>query len=695
MARVSQTMTLKDEVSPVLKSIIKSMDATVKAMKAMDTATSSGGSSTAWDSVKEAIDDANDALGTFEKHQNQVGRGSQQVEKHLLSWGDAIFIANQGLQLLQQMQNMLGAPIQWADEMTALNARLDLVNDGLQTSEELQQKIYNSAQRSRAAYSETAKSVAQLNMLAGDAFGSNDEAIAFMELLNKSFVVAGTGSQEAAAGMQQLTQALASGRLQGDEYNSILENAPMIANAIKNYMGVTLGEMREMSSEGAITTDIIKNAVFAAAGDIEAKFQEMPLTFDQSMTRIKNSAAMMAQPLVQMFNNVVNSTTFEQASLAAVDAIQQIVNALSILGAGIGAVGGFVAQNWDIIGPILTAAVIALGLLTAAYVAYRTALAVGAGVETASAVAKIAYIALTQGQTAATTAATAAQLGLNAALLANPITWVVVLIALLIAALVAVGLKLHDLWETNIDFRVGVLSIWNSILNFFDQVPIFFTRVGNGIVDAFDWANLKVAEIFEGMVNFVIDGINELIGLVNKVPGVAIDPLQHISLAAQQAALNAANKANRDANLANMELTAARKQENRARTLGRQVEQWRSEMADSGAADAANPWLSGAGAAGYGDYSQFQSDMPKLTATGGSLNTNVTGGSLETTISDEDLKYLRDLADIQYVNKYTTLRPVVQATFGDVHETADVDSIVERFEQVISDAYEGSLDRVG
>ena len=120
MARVRQTMTLKDEVSPVLKSIIKSMDATVKAMKAMDTAASSGGSSTAWDSIKKAIDDANDALGAFEKQQQQVGRGSQQVKKHLLSWGDAIFIANQGLQLLQQIQNMLGTPIRWADEMTAL-----------------------------------------------------------------------------------------------------------------------------------------------------------------------------------------------------------------------------------------------------------------------------------------------------------------------------------------------------------------------------------------------------------------------------------------------------------------------------------------------------------------------------------------------------------------------------------------------
>ena len=217
---------------------------------------------------------------------------------------------------------------QASDNYSNTNARLANINDGLQTQAQLQDKIFNASQRSLSSYNSTAASVAKLNLLAKDAFSSNDEAIRFTELMNKSFSVSGAGVQEMESGMYQLTQAMAAGKLQGDEFRSIMENAPMLAQAISKTAGVSMGELKKMSSEGTITADLIKKSLFNAADEIEEKFSKMPLTWAGAMTVIKNSSQRVFEPLFQQFSNFVNSDTFDVLENKALGFVKKFANGL-------------------------------------------------------------------------------------------------------------------------------------------------------------------------------------------------------------------------------------------------------------------------------------------------------------------------------------------------------------------------------
>lgn len=734
MATIRQALSLQDRMSPVLSSIMKSMRSTMNVMEQMNAAAGRGITSEAWRQARRDIENAEDQLRQFGNEQDDIVQGQERVRKGFSGWQAAIVTVNQGLQLAGQLVDALEKPIQIADSFISTDARLRNINDGLQTQAELQEKIYNSAQRSRGSYTETADAVAKLNLLAGDTFKSNDEAIAFAEIMNKAFTVAGADTSEASAAMRQMTQALASGRLQGDEFTSIRENAPLIAQAIQDYMGVTAAEMKELSSEGAITADIIKNAVFGAGAEIDTLFSNMPYTFEQSMERIKNAGLFAVQPLIYAFSDFVQSDTFEVWSQNAVNAIRWVVSgvqyligwasalaatpgfqqfaatagtALSFVGNALLWIGNlildvvsWVITNWSTLEPILIGAAILVGGLAAAWGIYNGVLAISKGIQLVMTIGSYALAAARGAEVTATTAATAAQWGLNTALLANPVTWIIIAVIALIAIIIALVLWIIKLWNTNIDFRVGVIRIWNSILNFFDQVPIFFMGIGYGIADAFGWAKVQVLTLMQNMANGVIDIINGVINAINLIPGVAIDPLEHLTFAATAAAEEEAAKQQRADNLQAAKDEAAAKAAEREAQLQVDAAQWRAE-AEAQAAEAAaqqeelgvteDSWTPGAGAEGFGDYSQFEDPGA------GGVPTNVTGGKLDSVdevgISDEDLKYLRDIAQAEYINQYTTQRPVVYANFGDVRETADVNQVIEVLEAAVAGAYDSSLDR--
>lgn len=734
MATIRQALSLQDRMSPVLSSIMKSMRSTMNVMEQMNAAAGRGITSEAWRQARRDIEAAEDQLRQFGNEQDDIVHGQERVRKGFSGWQAAIVTVNQGLQLAGQLVDALDKPIQIADSFISTDARLRNINDGLQTQAELQEKIYNSAQRSRGSYTETADAVAKLNLLAGDTFKTNDEAITFAEIMNKAFTVAGADAAETSAAMRQMTQALASGRLQGDEFTSIRENAPLIAQAIQDYMGVTAAEMKELSSEGAITADIIKNAVFGAGAEIDALFSNMPYTFEQSMERIKNAGLFAVQPLIYVFSDFVQSDTFEVWSQNVVNAIRWVVSgvqyligwasalaatpgfqqfattagtALSFVGNALLWIGNlifnvvsWIITNWSTLEPILIGAAILVGGLAAAWGIYNGVLAISKGIQLVMIIGSYALAAARGTEVAATTAATAAQWGLNTALLANPITWIIIAVIALIAIIIALVLWITKLWNTNIDFKVGVIRIWNSVLNFFDQVPIFFMGIGYGIADAFGWAKVQVLKLMQGMANVVIDIINGLIAAINLIPGVAIDPLEHLTFAADAALEEEAAKQQRANNLQAAKDKAAAKAAEREAQLQADAAQWRAE-AEAQAAEAAAQqeelsatedfWTQGAGATGFGDYSQFEAP-----GTNG-IPTNVTGGKLDSVdevgISDEDLKYLRDIAQAEYVNQYTTQRPVVYANFGDVHETADVNQVIAVLEDAVAGAYDSSLDR--
>lgn len=208
------------------------------------------------------------------------------------------------------LKDMAVSAVKTTDQLTQLRARIDLINDGSQSTAEIMDKVFSAANRSRGSFLDMADSVAKLNLLAKDAFTSNDEAIYFVEQLNKQFKIAGAGAQETTSAMYQLTQAMAAGKLQGDEFRSIMENAPMLAQSIAQEMGLSVGQLKEMSSQGLITADIIKNALFASAEETNAKFAEIPMTFQDIGTKLQNDLIAAFQPVMEELGNMTSSDAF-------------------------------------------------------------------------------------------------------------------------------------------------------------------------------------------------------------------------------------------------------------------------------------------------------------------------------------------------------------------------------------------------
>lgn len=254
-----------------------------------------------------------DYINNLTRASNAARNGSN---SNRLYGNSAANAARQTSGLVSTLRNLAGAFISiqgvkslvsLSDEMASIRARLNMMNDGLQTTAELNQMIYESAQRSRGSYQETANFVAQLGNLAGSAFSSTSEIVAFAEQINKQITLSGASASAASAAILQLTQGLSSGALRGEELNSVLEQTPMIAQSIADYLGVSTGEMRELASEGALTASVVKNAIFAAADEMNAKFEEMPMTWSQVWTTMKNTAIQALEPVLDAVNWAANS----------------------------------------------------------------------------------------------------------------------------------------------------------------------------------------------------------------------------------------------------------------------------------------------------------------------------------------------------------------------------------------------------
>ena len=248
-----------------------------------------------------------------------------------------------------------------SDEMTQTTARLNLMNDGLQTTDQLNQMIYESAQRTRTSYLDTADVVAKLGQRAGSAFDSSAEVVQFAENLNKQFVIAGASQQEIASASLQLTQALGSGVLRGEELNAVFEAAPNIIQTIADHLGVPIGEIRELAADGQITAGIVKNAMLGATGDIEKQFEQMPMTWGQAWTVMKNAATESMSDVMKELNEVLNSDSGQaimEGLIAGFEVLSDVASmAVDVLAAG----ADWVVENWDLVSSVLIGAAIAIG----------------------------------------------------------------------------------------------------------------------------------------------------------------------------------------------------------------------------------------------------------------------------------------------------------------------------------------------
>lgn len=379
--------------------------------------------------------------------------------------------------------------LQMSDTLVSTTARLDMVNDGLQSTAALNNMIFASANRARGSYTEMSAMVSKLGLLAGDAFGSTQEIVAFAEQLNKQMAISGTSTMEGQAAMLQLTQAMASGVLRGEELNSILEQTPMIAQTIANYLGVNVGQMREMASEGAITADIVKNAMFAAAEETNAKFEEMPMTWGQVWTKFQNYATMGLRPVLLGLSWLANNIA--------------IIGPL-VLGAGAAFAIFQVAANWTKIATVATAA----------YHGAVTLLSIGYGVLTGN-----------------TAAASAATMVFNSALLASPITWVLMGLALIVGALYAGVAAYNHFTGASVSATgiiAGVMSmlgahVYNTVAFMYNGFAIFANFIGNVFNNPVAAVKVLFYDMAQTVLGYLLNIANGIEGLVNKIPGVTVD----------------------------------------------------------------------------------------------------------------------------------------------------------------------------
>lgn len=504
-----------------------------------------------------------------------------------------------------------------ADQQSNLNSRIKMMNDGLQSTEELQKMIYNSAQNSRGSYANTANMVGKFGTLAPDAFGSSQEIVNFAEQINKHLTLSGTSSSGADAAILQLTQAMGAGVLRGEELNSILEQTPTIAQTIAEYMGVSVGEMRKLASEGQITSNVVKNALFATADETNAKFEEMPMTFAQLWQSGLNAVQQAAMPVLQM---IAKGATF-------------------------------IHDNWDTISPILLGVAVAAGVV---------AVALGA-------------------QAAAAWIAKAANEGLFASLLTNPLTWIALAVGVVVAVIykwiqsvggitvawmITKNYVLTAWEEIQIGFMTGVFAVQNWL----DMMHLKFTTIGVNIANAAGDMKVNVLTQIENMVNGAIDLLNKFISSVNKIPGVAIELIDNVSFAASASASNEAAKAARASELAGLqsqvEANAAARESQLAQMQAEAQAKQGQRLSEIASKKAEIENAAGVGNEGLHPVPEFGNNgkLGDIGSVGSVGKVKNVEGSVN--LSDEDLKIYRDLAERRYMNQIElkTLAPNVNVT---------------------------------
>ena len=567
--------------------------------------------------------------------------------------------------------------------------------------------IYLSAERARGSYQATADAVSKLGLMAGDAFGSSQEIIAFMEQVNKQFTIAGTEAAGVDAAMLQLTQAMASGVLRGEELNSIFEQAPTIIQTIADYLDVPIGSIREMAAEGQITADIVKSAMFAAADETNAKFESMPKTFSQIWTSFQNTALMAFQPVLQRMNEIANSEAFQTFVNNAIEGLSMVAGiALEIFDLLVG-VAGVVADNWSWLSPIIYGVAATLAVYYGWLLLTKGAEMAMAAVHGIVAVAKGIMAAATMLVTGATWAETTAQYGLNAAMYACPIVWIIILIIALIALFYAAVAAVNKFAGTSVSATGIICGAFMVALAFIGNI---FVALWNLVVDVFVLIYNLVATVANFIGNVFTDPIGAICRLFFDLADTVLGILQ--ALASAIDAIFGSNLAGsvqgwRDSLGGWVDDTFGKGEEVMAKMnaddmkLGRfeYGEAWDAgysfgEGIDQSIANFDPSSLFDTNVPGADDYANLGSYGSGIGGIGSGVddiagNTGKIADSMD--ITEEDLKYLRDIAEQEAVNRFTTAEITIEQTnHNTVSGKMDLDGIVSG----LTDAANEAVDKI-
>ncbi|WP_394876184.1 tape measure protein, partial [Clostridium neonatale] len=559
MASIRSAIEIQDRFSSALNNLYAGLDRVVNKFETLQNVmsrsanfdvgsnlrTDLNSANTAISNINNNLNNVNNTLNNTENNLTQVNSTINNVNTNIINiannqqkFNDTVNKSNSSMDgLIGKVKTLVGAYLGMqavkgiigaSDEIVQTKARLDLMNDGLQTTEELQNMIFQSAQRSRGAYADTASAVAKMGILAKDAFSSNEETVAFVEQLNKQFTICGTDIAGAQAATLQLTQALASGVLRGEELNSVFEQAPTVIQAIADYLDVGIGEIRDMASEGQITADIVKKAMFAAADETNEKFESMPKTIGQIWQGIKNEALMAFQPVLLKINEIANNPGFNTLVSNVSGACGTIAIILLNIINLICSVAQVFSDNWGIIGPIIYGVIGVLGVY-ATYLGIINALElISLAREGALAVIKGIHALAIWATTSATWAQTTAQLGLNSAMYACPIVWIIGLIVILIAIFYAAIGAVNKFAGTSLSatgiicgaFMVAAAAIGNVII-----------AMANIIIDAFAAIYNFIAAFAEFFANVFNDPIGSVIRLFSSMADTVLEILEGIASA--------------------------------------------------------------------------------------------------------------------------------------------------------------------
>ena len=653
-------------------------------------------------STERYIRDNADAQGNL----NQQIQAGVNTSNELVDTVKRLALAYLSMQSVQKVLDVSDELAMTTARLNTMNQAFNEINGTATETDTIVKQIYASAQNARGSFGDMAAVVAKFGNNARDAFASQDEVIAFANLIQKQMTIAGASTQEASNAMLQLSQALGSGVLRGDELNSIFEQAPNLIQSIADYLDVPIGKIREMAQDGQLTADTVKAAIFSSAEDINAKFEAMPMTWGQVWTSFQNSALMAFQPVLDKVNELANNDQFQGFVENAIGLLAQLAVYVLDFFNTLASIGVFISDNWSIIAPIVYGVIAAL-------IAYAAISGIVAAVNGVMALSASVHAAAEAMQAGATFTATAAQYGLNAALMACPLTWIILLIIAVIAAIFAVCNAIAKMTGVaNSGFGVITGGI-NVVIQFFKNLGLSVANIALGIgnaiaalasnmMTAFHNAICNVQSWFYNLLSTALTVIEGICAALNKLPFVEFD-YSGISSAADDYASKAAEAAGNKEDY---------------KSIGDAFNEGMSTFdtfQDGWAADAFNAGASWGD--GVADKVSGMFSMDNIDLTGGvdtsmlsndfannaaqtAANTADTADSAgritdSVDISKENLKYLRDIAETEAINRFTTAEiEVTMNNNNTVSSDMDIDGMVDHLSAGVLEAMEQAAEGV-
>lgn len=599
----------------------------------------------------------------------------------------------------------VGKALNISDELVQTTSRLNMMNDGVQTTAELVNMVYAAAQDARGSFSQMADVVARFGNNAKDAFSSSEEVVAFADLIQKQMTIAGASTQEAANAELQLSQALGSGVLRGDELNSIFEQAPNLIQNIADYLDVPIGKIREMAADGELSADVVKAAIFSAADDINSKFNEMPMTWGQMWQSMQNTALIAFQPVLQRLNDLANSEAFQTFIQGAIEAMATLANILLNVFDLAVSIGTFIGDNWSIIAPIVYG-------IVAALTAYIAISAIVAAINGVMAIAEGVKAAAQMMATGATFAETAAQQGLNAALMACPLTWIIMLILALIVVIFAVCNAIAKMTGiANSGFGVITGGV-NVVIQFFKNLGLTVANIALGIgnaiaalasnmMTAFHNAICSVQSWFYNLLSTALSVIEGICSALNKLPFVEFD-YSGISSAADDYAAKASEAAGNKEDYQSISdafnegfTTFDAFQDGWASDAFNAGAAWGDGIADKVSNFSLSDVFGQTDIPNVGDYTSGFNDAIANSGVGDSIgniddNTDKIKDSLD--VTEEDLKYLRDIAEQEAINRFTTAE--INVDMSGMQNTVNSGDDIDGFMTKLTDSVNEAVDNM-